>query len=180
MGQGIVQLAEYRAWPERVLQIVGVERVNPAKAYARMNPSRPQIRIRTSGGEPDITPESVSYARVGLEKMCDLAGLMVFGGDHSGDQYLADLLLARATEIAYREAWNYKKGQLAKLCQLAVAEMGYPQQLKTDKSKAIFLGISRQWFNEKYKKRYEAVWQLLNDCTNKAFQHVDRRLNTDE
>lgn len=132
-----------------------------------------------SGGVRDIPPEMINFALAGCDHKCLLSFRAFNLGEYS--RCLAEVyLITRISRLAVNEKWKFKKGQLLKLCHLAVAEATEPRKFKQDKEKAIYFGVKPSTWCETWSKRYSVAYSYIVDWQSKAVNHAWNRMEERE
>lgn len=147
--------------------------MNPARVFA-LQSQRIGNPDGIPGGRSSIDQATAASLCAGMRREYYLAGRLKWAGDWSVSGELEKLLWLHAVDIRNRENWSIPKGGqiLRKMAGLAIAEIAEPARYKTDSVKAQWMGIHRSNYSRTWNKRYNLIYQELDDLANRAFSYI--------
>ena len=133
------------------------------------------------GGIPEVDQALAAALCSGLKREYYLAARLKYALDYSVARELESMLLRKGLGVSHAKKWRVPENRnyLQQMAGLAVAEMLFPLRYKQDQVRADWVGVSKSQFSRTWKKRYNLIYQILEDWTNCAYSHVMMRQRYD-
>ncbi|PUB82397.1 MAG: hypothetical protein DBP02_15205 [gamma proteobacterium symbiont of Ctena orbiculata] len=152
--------------------------MNPIRIFAMNTASQINpLSVGRSTATDKMSPALAAGMSAGMPKVWYQAVMLKWALDWSGANDLELRLLMEAAGLAAEHGWEPPKGEefLRRMAGLAVAEMALPAQFRQVKDKCEFLGISPSTFCNRWKGRYEQVYQVLESWSAEGYHYLMRK-----
>lgn len=155
--------------------------MNPARVFA-LQAQKASSHTAIAGGKTEVDQATAAGLCAGMRRECYLAGRLKWAQDWTVANELEHKLWLYAVDISNKERWSIPKGKemLRKMAGLAIAEMAEPARYKEDRIKADWMGIHKSNFSRTWNKRYNLIYQELDDLASRAFSHIMIRQRYDQ
>lgn len=153
---------------------------NPIRVMALQTEQTPSIEPAPGGGIPEIDQMLAAALCAGMPRRWYLAARLKWCLDWSVANELEYMLWVEAAGIAAKEKWRIPTGKyyVRKMAGLAIAEVGDPARYSRPEHwhiKAQWLGTGKsQWFGT-WERRYNAIYEELDDWCSRAKSYLYRR-----
>lgn len=145
--------------------------MNPARIFA-LQSQKISNQDNIPGGITEIDQATAAGLCSGMRRSYYLAGRLKWGKDLSVVDELNIKLLEFTKIVGRQESWDLSKITPEKLSTLAILEMLEPFKYKEDIKKANYLGVHKSNFSRTWNKRYNIIYQELDDLANRAFSYI--------
>jgi hypothetical protein len=132
------------------------------------------------GGVPFWTGSTAAAECSGMPDLTYKVGRLIYGHDWTCLQQVIDEIMPAALRLAKRERWKAKKpSELVKnMLTLSVLDtMGY-RGARINFRQAQFLGIDHRGYERYWRKRYQAIYDILEIYVSDFRRHINNKLLT--
>jgi hypothetical protein len=124
-----------------------------------------------------VHPEVAGWWCAGMPEHWYLAIRLKWAKDISGVGVIEIKLLAAARRMAQREKWRLPEGKdyLPRMVKLAVVELADPARFAKAECwrlRAAYVDVGSSPWYRTWRKRYEAIFQELNEWSNRGFRYI--------
>ena len=145
--------------------------MNPARVFA-IQAQKSSSWGGIAGGVTEVDQAFAAGLCAGMRRECYLAGRLKWARDKTVQNELFELLEGRIKRIKEREKIDFTVEAGERMIKLAMAELMEPIIYKTNSSKALILGVHPSNYGRTWQKKYDIIFQELDDLANRAFSHI--------